>query len=178
MTATLAPEPARAKSAKRLPPLAPPATALSGVGLQAASPICRRRLWRSQRGRIAVFALTVVLPVFLLLGLGGMEIGRAVAVQHRLSDASRMAARRAAVDGASAAEVNAFVNDFLAKSSIHGAKVSFPQGNPDAASFGAPVEVDVAVPFGQVSWLPAPMYVQGQMLHAATVMRRRAGQHP
>ena len=44
--------------------------------------------------------------------------------------------------------------------------------NPEEAEFGDPVTVTVDIPFSQVSWLPAPMYLGGRSLWATTVMRR------
>jgi Flp pilus assembly protein TadG len=111
-----------------------------------------------------------------MLVLGMVEIGRAVMVQQVLTNASREGARRAVLDGATAAEVRTFVTNYLTNASVAGTTVTFPQGNPEAAGYGAPVEVRVSVPFGQVSWVPAPMYLSGQTLSASTIMRRETVQ--
>lgn len=130
---------------------------------------------RKRRGAAAVeFAL--VAPIFFLLVLGMVEIGRAVMVQQVLTNASREGARRAVLDGATAAEVRTYVTNYLTSASVSGSTVTFPQGNPESAGYGAPVEVTVSVPFGQVSWVPAPMYLSGQNLSASTIMRRETVQ--
>jgi len=131
---------------------------------------------RRKRAGAAAVEFALVAPVFLLLVLGMIEIGRAVMVQQVLTNASREGARRAVLDGATATEVNSFVTNYLTNASVSGATVTFPQGNPEAAGYGAPVEVKVSVPFGQVTWVPAPMYLGGQTLSASTIMRRETVQ--
>ena len=141
------------------------------LALQRTARMCRRK----RKGAAAVeFAL--VAPIFFLLVFGMVEVGRAVMVQQVLTNASSEGARRAVLDGATAAEVTTFVNTYLTNASVSGATVSFPQGNPEAAGYGAPVEVRVSVPFGQVSWVPAPKYLSGQTLAASTIMRRETVQ--
>ena len=139
--------------------------------LQKACGICRKK----RRGAAAVeFAL--IAPLFMLMVLGMIEVGRAIMVQQILTNASREGARRAVLDGATNTEVTTFVNTYLNNASLPTATVTFPQGNPQDAGFGAPVEVQVSMPFGQVSWVPGPMYLGGQNLTASTVMRRETVQ--
>jgi len=131
---------------------------------------------RRKRTGAAAVEFALVAPVFFLLVLGMVEVGRAVMVQQVLTNASREGARRAVLDGATATQVSSFVTSYLTNASVSGATVTFPQGNPEAAGYGAPVEVSVSVPFGQVSWVPAPMYLGGQTLSASTIMRRETAQ--
>jgi Flp pilus assembly protein TadG len=133
--------------------------------------MCRKK----RRGAAAVeFAL--IAPLFMLMVLGMIEVGRAIMVQQILTNASREGARRAVLDGATDTEVESFVNTYLNNASLPSATVTFPQGKPQDAGFGAPVEVRVSIPFGQVSWVPAPMYIGGKNLVATTVMRRETVQ--
>ena len=133
--------------------------------------LCRR----NRRGAAAVeFAL--VAPIFFLLVLGMIEVGRALMVQQIITNASREGARRAVLDGATATDVTTFVNTYLNNASLPNATITYPQGNPEAAGFGAPVEVRVSIPFSQVSWLPSAMYLGGQDMEASTVMRRETVQ--
>lgn len=131
---------------------------------------------RSKRRGAAAVEFALVAPIFFMLVLGMVEIGRAVMVRQVLTNASREGARRAVLDGAKAAEVTTFVTTYLANASVTGATVTFPQGNPEAAGYGVPVEVKVSVPFSQVSWVTAPMYLGGQTLSASTIMRRETVQ--
>ncbi|NIL97349.1 MAG: pilus assembly protein [Planctomycetales bacterium] len=133
--------------------------------------MCRKK----RRGAAAVeFAL--IAPLFMLMVLGMIEVGRAIMVQQILTNASREGARRAVLDGATETEVTAFVNTYLKNVSLPSATVTFPQGYPQDAGFGAPVEVQVSMPFSQVSWVPGPMYLGGRNLNASTVMRRETVQ--
>ena len=137
--------------------------------LEKACRICRKK----RRGAAAVeFAL--VAPLFLLMVLGMVEVGRAIMVQQIITNASREGARRAVLDGATHTEVTSFVNTYLTGASLPAATVTFPQGNPQDAGFGAPVEVRVSIPFSQVSWVPSPMYLGGTKLRASSVMRRES----
>lgn len=130
------------------------------------------RLCRRKRTGAAVVEFAIVAPVFFLMVLGMIEVGRAVMVQQVLTNASREGARQAVLDGATSTAVTTFVNTYLTNASMPTSTVTFPQGTPQSASFGSPVEVKVSIPFSQVSWLPTPMYLGGQNLEASTVMRR------
>lgn len=145
----------------------------SGRGLKVEKSLRRCRIRR--RGAAAVeFAL--VAPLFILLLLGMIEVGRAIMVQQIITNASREGARSAVLDGATATDVETFVNTYLTNASLPAATVTFPQGDPESAGFGAPVEVRVQLNYGQVSWVPAPMYLNGIPLTASTVMRRETVQ--
>ncbi len=134
------------------------------------------RLRRSDRRGTAAVEFALVAPIFFMLVLGMIEVGRAVMVQQILTNASREGARRAVLDGATASDVQTFVNTYLANTSLPAATITFPQGNPESATFGAPVEVRVSIPFSQVSWVPAPMYLGEQNLVASSIMRRETVQ--
>jgi Flp pilus assembly protein TadG len=105
-----------------------------------------------------------------------IEFGRMVMVQQILTNASREGARLAVLDGTTAGEVLTTVNDYLANSSVAGANVTVAPDPLDIAAFGDPVTVTVTVSFGQVSWLPAPMFLSGANLSAETVMGRESVQ--
>ena len=137
----------------------------------------RRRCQNSRRGASAV-EFAVIAPVFLLLVFGMIEYGRMVMVQQVITNASREGARRAVLTGATNAEVINTVVTYCTQASVpvNGSDVTVTPTNPADAGFGEPVEVAVNVPFGQVSWLPAPMYLGGRDLVASTVMRRESDQ--
>jgi Flp pilus assembly protein TadG len=134
------------------------------------------RLYRRNRRATAAVEFALVAPVFLLLVLGMIEYGRMVMVQQVITNASREGARQAVLDGATTAEVQTVVNDYLASGSITGATVTVTPNPPTNAEFGDPVTVAVSIPFSQVSWLPSPMYLGGKTLIATTVMRRESVQ--
>ncbi len=106
-------------------------------------------------------------------------------VQQILTNASREGARKAVLDGSTAADVNNTVITHLsdAKIAITADNITVNPANPATANYGDPITVTVSVPFSQVSWLPAPMLLSflpaGQtdiMLTATTVMRRETVQ--
>ena len=136
------------------------------------------RLFRRNRRAAAAVEFAVVAPVFFLLVLGMIEYGRMVMVQQVITNASREGARRAVLDGATTAEVQTTVNDYLTSGSISSASatVTVSPNPPSNAEFGDPVTVTVSIPFSQVSWLPSPMYLGGKTLSATTVMRRESVQ--
>lgn len=135
--------------------------------------MCRRK-----RCGAAAVEFALVAPIFFFMVLGMVEVGRAITVQQILTNASREGARRAVLDGATSAEVTTFITDYLDGAALPGASatVSFPQGNPENASFGEPVEVQILIPYSAVSWVPTPMYLGNQNMSASTVMRREAVQ--
>ncbi len=134
------------------------------------------RSCRKNRRGAAVVEFAVVAPVFFLLIFGMIEYGRMVMVQQVLTNASREGARVGILDGSSGTDVNTTVSGYLTSSSISGATITVDPSDPSTAGVGDPVTVTVSVPFSQVSWLPAPMFLGGQTLTATTVMRRETTQ--
>jgi Flp pilus assembly protein TadG len=130
----------------------------------------------NRRGAAAVeFAL--VAPVFFLMVFGMIEFGRMIMVQQVITNASREGARIAVLDGTTGAEVISAVNSYLQGARLSGANVSVNPVEPSTAGYGAPVTVTVTIPFGQVSWLPSPMFIGGgTVLTASSVMRRETVQ--
>lgn len=133
---------------------------------------------RSRRRGAAAVEFALVAPLFFLFVFGIIEFGRMVMVQQVITNASREGARRAVLDGATAVDVTNAVEDYLDTASLQNANadIVFPQGNPENAGYGAPVEVRIEVPFSEVSWLPTPFFLDGKTLGASTVMRRETVQ--
>jgi Flp pilus assembly protein TadG len=132
---------------------------------------------RRQRGReccrgVAAVEFAIVAPVFVIMILGIIEIGRAMMVQQIITNASREGARRAIVEQATALEVQAVVNNYLANTSVSsGVSVNVSPAPGPAVGFGDPVSVTVAVPYNNVSWLGTPWLLGGQQLSATSIMR-------
>lgn len=123
------------------------------------------------------FAL--VAPVFLLMALGMIEFGRMVMVQQVITNGSREGARAAVLDGSTGAEVISTVENYLTAAGVPGASATVDPDpdDPSSAGYGEPVSVTVSIPFRQVSWLPAPMFIAGDIaLEATAVMRRETVQ--
>jgi Flp pilus assembly pilin Flp len=130
---------------------------------------------RNRRGAAAV-EFAVVAPLFFLLVFGMIEFGRMVMIQQVLTNASREGARVAVLDGATTADVQTAVDNYMVSASVQGATLSVNPDPPSSAGYGEAVTVVVSVPFDQVSWLPSPMFIGGHTLSATTVMRRETVQ--
>ena len=113
----------------------------------------------------------VVAPVFILLVFGMIEFGRMVMVQQMLTNAAREGARLGIIEGNDTTAVQTRVNDYLAAAKISGATVTVATLEPTGTDTGDRVSVTVSIPFGQVSWLPTHMYLNGRTLSSTAIMR-------
>ena len=138
---------------------------------------CKQRRIAPNRRGAAVVEFALVAPLFIMLVFGILEYGRMVMVQQVLTNAAREGARAAVLDGATGDSVTGKVNTYLQGASVPNATVTITPTNPSAAAMGDPVTVTAQVTFGQVSWLPSPMYISSsQALRSSCVMRREAAQ--
>lgn len=120
---------------------------------------------------MAATEFAIVAPVFLLLVIGILELGRALMVQQVLVNASRVGARQAIAFGASSTDVQQAVSDYAASVAVPGVLVDVTP-NPAGASAGEPIIVTTSVAFNDVSWLPAPWFLSGNTLTASSRMRK------
>jgi len=118
----------------------------------------------------------IVAPVFFLMIFGMIEYGRLVMVQQILTNATREGARRAVLQDATTSAVKTVVTNYLTNASINGNNPNLVVTvTPDPAAATAndeSITVKVSVPFKDVSWLPAPMFLKATTLNASSVMRR------
>ena len=122
-----------------------------------------------KRKGAATVEFALVVPFLLLLLVGVFEFGRAIMVQQILTNAAREGARRAVVEGATAAEVETLVVSYLDSTSVTGASVTCTPSTLSTAGFGDPVMVNVSVPFDNVTWM-SPWFLGGRTLTATTHM--------
>jgi Flp pilus assembly protein TadG len=113
----------------------------------------------------------VVAPVFFMLLIGMIEVGRAVMVQQVLINASRVGARQAVMLSATDSSVVTAVTEYAAGVGIPGVTVTVSP-NPATASAGTAITVGAAINFSNVSWLPAPWFMGGTTLSSSSVMRK------
>ena len=125
---------------------------------------------RKNRRGATVVELAVVAPLLFLLIFGMIEFGRLVMVEQILTNAAREGARRGILEQSTRSGVEAAVAEYLKDSSVRGATVTVSPDVLSKAGFGDPVTVTVAVPYNQVSWLPAPRFLGGTNLIAQSVM--------
>jgi Flp pilus assembly protein TadG len=133
-------------------------------------PLASRRRKARRRG-IAAVEFAIVAPVFFMLIIGIIEIGRAMMVQQVLINASRVGARRAITLSSSETAVTDAVTEYAAGVGISGVTVEV-NPNPATAAAGQAITVDVAIDFEDVSWLPSPWIMGGRDLAASSVMRK------
>jgi Flp pilus assembly protein TadG len=127
---------------------------------------------RSRRHRgVAAVEFAIVAPLFFLLVIGIVEIGRAMMVQQVLINASRVGARRAITMSSNEAAVTAAVNEYVSGMGVSGVDIEVSP-NPATATAGQAITVGVEIDFHEVSWLPAPWFMGGKQLAATSVMRK------
>ncbi len=136
----------------------------------------RRRFLRPDRDKqsrrgVATVEFAIVAPLFFMLVLGCIELGRALMVQQILTNASRTGARDAVTLSGTEASAIAAASDFADGASVGGIEVTVTP-NPSTASSGDMITVTVTVPYANVTWVPAPWFMGGKTLTASSVMRK------
>jgi Flp pilus assembly protein TadG len=144
------------------------------VNLERVYGMCRRK----RQGAAAV-EFAIVAPLFFLLVLGMIEIGRMVMVQQIITNASREGARIAILDGTTGQEVKDKVKSYTAPANIilHDTDITVNPTEPTAAKYGEPVTVTVSIEASRIQWIPRPRFAESnKKLEASTVMRRETVQ--
>ena len=152
----------------------PPLSRTGGNRRNKLEKVCR--LCRKYRQGAAAVEFAIVAPVFFLMILGMIEIGRGVMVQQIITNASREGARLAVLPDTTTSEVTDRVDEILLNASISGATTEILNANdetinPEDIGFGEVIKVTVSIPFNQVSWLPSSKYLGDKTLTSTTVMR-------
>jgi len=128
----------------------------------------------SRRRGAAMVEFAVVAPVFLIMVVGILELGRAIVVQQLLTNASREGARIGGYDTTtSTSTVTTAVNSYLSNLGISGATTTVSPNTLSTLQDGNSVSVTVSIPFSRVSYLPSPVYFGSTSLQATTVMLRQ-----
>lgn len=132
----------------------------------------RALVTRSTRRGIAAVEFAVVVPFFILLVLGMIEVGRGIMVQQILTNAAREGAREAILDGATTTEVQTVVTTYLTGSSIPGATATVSP-NPQTANARDAITVTVSVPVNNVTWMLSSRYFPsaGTFSTSATMLK-------
>jgi Flp pilus assembly protein TadG len=132
-----------------------------------------RRANRNSQSRLGVATVefAIVAPLFFLLVLGCIELGRALMVQQILTNASRVGARDAVTLSGTESSATAAAANFADGASVGGINVAISP-NPSSAPSGEMISVTVTVPYANVTWVPAPWFMEGKTLSATSVMRK------
>ena len=141
--------------------------------------ICKARLLRrhgseGRRGTAAV-EFAFVLPVFITLVLGIIEMGRGIMVGQLVTNAARDAARTACLTGTTNSQVVSAAQSTVATTCgvSQGdvlVSIATSSGSVSTAKTGDLITVTVSLPFEKVSYLP-PKYLSGKSLTATSAMR-------
>jgi|SRR5438132_4030692 len=127
-----------------------------------------------RRGASAV-ELAFVAPIFFLLILGMIELGRGLMVRHMLTNAARRGCRLGILEGKSNADVTAAVRNALTPIGISSDTISIlvNGGSSDVKDANADDEVTVivSVPVTTVTWVPGGQYL-GSTLSGQYTLRK------
>jgi Flp pilus assembly protein TadG len=134
-----------------------------------------RQFAADRRGAAAV-EMALVLPVFVAVTLGMIELGRGIMVAQLMTNAAREAARTAIIDGSTDTSVANVAKSFLAtaaKVNANDVQVTVTNASGGSVANAQPrdlITVNVSLPYSKVSWLP-PKYLAGKSLSATSAMR-------
>jgi Flp pilus assembly protein TadG len=132
----------------------------------------RRRMMKKRcRRAAAATEFAIVAPVFFLMVIGFIEIGRALMVQQVLINASRVGARMASTTGSTTTGVETAVQDYTSSVAVPGVTVAVSP-NPATAAAGTTITVTTSVGFDSVSWMSSPWFLGGKTLTASSKMRK------
>lgn len=131
----------------------------------------------ARRAGAACVEFTVAGLVFFILILGTFEIGRALTVQHLLTNAAREGCRVGVLQGKSSTQITTAAVNRLADQGIGAAvaSVQVNDGSADAsnAQSGDEITVKVTVPVSKITWLPFTNYIDGSLyLNSQYTLRR------
>jgi Flp pilus assembly protein TadG len=120
----------------------------------------------------------IVAPVFFMIVLGMVEMGRAFMVLEQLTEAARRACRVAVVDGTSSATIKQTAVDYLTGVGIKGETASIsindqPLDTVEAMNTPSYTEITVVitVPVASCTWLPGGLFLSGNLSGQYTMRR-------
>jgi Flp pilus assembly protein TadG len=127
----------------------------------------------SRRGAVAV-EFAVIAPLIFVLLFAGVEFGRTLMAYHGLEAAAREGCRRAVAWNATQQSVEQTVAERLTSFGISSYTLTTDPAVVTSAALWDPITVRVEVPYGRVSWLPLPKYLQGITLAGSCTVPQEA----
>jgi Flp pilus assembly protein TadG len=122
--------------------------------------IVNRSAHRARRGASTV-EFAFVAPLFFMMVLGIVEVGRACMVTELLTEAARRACRQGVIEGTGSDTIQQTAMDFLTGVGINGENAAvyvndLPAGTTNVGTMPAYTEITVVVtvPVGNVTWTP------------------------
>jgi Flp pilus assembly protein TadG len=132
---------------------------------------------RRRRRGVSLVEFACVAPVFFVIVLGIIEIGRACMVTELLTEAARQGCRKAVIEGTSTTTVQNTAVNYLTSVGISGESANVyvndqPVGATNLQSVPPYTEitVTVTVPVSNVTWTP-PFFLSGTLSGQYTMRR-------
>ena len=130
---------------------------------------------RGRRHAATALEFAFVAPLFFVLILGLIELGRGLMVQHLMTNAARQGCRVAVIEGKKTSDVNATVVAVLTSQGISGdtvaVQVNDSAKDASSASGGDEITVVVSIPTATVSWVPQAQFLFGTISGRYTLRR-------
>ena len=127
------------------------------------------------RRAASLIEFSLVAPVFILLVMGIIELGRVLMVQHLMTNAARQACRVGVIGGTPTQTISSTALQALTSQGVTSsqATVQVNDGSADAstAKSGDEITVIVSAPMSNISWLPFPAYSSGTLTGRYTLRR-------
>ncbi len=112
----------------------------------------------------------IVAPLLFLTVFASIEFGRALMATQSLDEAARSGCRIAVLRGTTTAQIEAEVQRLLAPAGISNYSVQVVPAGRAAAARWAPVSVNITASFGDMSWLPLPLFFSGKTYTASCTL--------
>jgi Flp pilus assembly protein TadG len=124
---------------------------------------------------VAAVEFAILAPVFFMLILALIELGRGIMVRHMLTNAARAGCRVGVLEGKGNTDVTAAVNRTLNIVGISGdaVMITVNDGGGDVLNANPDDEVTVvvSVPVSGVTWLPGGRYLSGNLTGQYTLRK-------
>ena len=134
-------------------------------------PSCRAD---SRRRGAAAVEFALVSPLIFLLFFASIEFGRLLMVTHALDTAAREGCRKAVSWDVDSENIEQVVTARLATCGISRHSLDVEPSSPAGANQWDPITVRIAVPYGEVSWLPVPRYLAGITLRGSCTLPKES----
>jgi Flp pilus assembly protein TadG len=128
-----------------------------------------------RRRAASTVEFALVAPIFFVVVLGLIEVGRGIMVVHLLNNAARAGCRAGAIEGRSNSDISAAVTNSLSTQGItaEAVTVQVNDGTADASAAQPQDEitVKVSIPVGNITWVPGGSYLRGSLSGQYTLRR-------
>jgi Flp pilus assembly protein TadG len=126
---------------------------------------------------VSAVEFALVAPIFFVIVLGIVEIGRACMVTELLTEAARRGCRAGVIEGTSASSIQQAATNYLSAVGISGETANVyvndvPAGSTNVGTMPAYTEITVivSVPISSVTWAPIK-FLSGSMSGQYTMRR-------